>query len=99
MTNTTQRNPKRNEIPVDDTWDLSSLYPDDAAWLAALSGLEQCIDGFAPFAGTLADSVLAQLDKHLNGDTHTHIPWSVHRGHRAARHCIGSITSTGGMFH
>jgi len=56
MSKTTQRNPKRNEIPVDDTWDLSSLYPDDAAWLAALSGLEQCIDGFAPFAGTLADS-------------------------------------------
>ncbi|MEI8212899.1 MAG: oligoendopeptidase F [Planctomycetota bacterium] len=50
------RNPKRHEVPEGDTWDLSSLFPDDGAWQSALQELEQCIEGFAVFAGKLSES-------------------------------------------
>lgn len=55
-------NPNRSEVPVADTWDLSSLFPKDEAWNAALAEFEQLIPGFAPFAGRLGSSpeVLAQ---------------------------------------
>ena len=53
---TVQKNPKRSEVAISDTWDLSTLFPDDAAWTASLAELESCIAGFASFAGKLADS-------------------------------------------
>ncbi len=58
-TNTT---PKRFEVPASDTWDLSSLFESDAAWIEVLSQFEKEIDGFARFSGRLAESaeVLAE---------------------------------------
>ncbi len=52
----TRKNPKRSDVLVSDTWDLSSLFRDDAAWQAALPELEACIAQFAAFAGTLDQS-------------------------------------------
>ena len=45
-------------------WDLSSLYTDDAAWEAALHGLDACITKTAAFEGTLttAEAIRAYFD-------------------------------------
>jgi oligoendopeptidase F len=48
--------PARNEVPVDDTWDLSSLYPSDVAWDTAFQKWRKQIDGYAAFAGKLSES-------------------------------------------
>jgi len=40
----------------EDTWDLTSLYRDDAAWARAMRRFEKAIPGYAPFRGTLARS-------------------------------------------
>ncbi len=46
----------RSRVKPEDTWDLSSLFPDDAAWEAAFLKWEKKISGFAKFSGTLSDS-------------------------------------------
>jgi len=48
--------PKRSEVKKEDTWDLSSLYPDDAAWEKAYNAWKKKIEGYAAFQGKLADS-------------------------------------------
>ncbi|MFN9273627.1 MAG: oligoendopeptidase F [Planctomycetia bacterium] len=48
--------PARRDVPVGDTWDLSSLFSSDKEWEAALAAWEERIPGFAAFAGTLASS-------------------------------------------
>ena len=48
--------PKRSEVNPEDTWDLSKLFPNDAAWEDSLAALEKRIAGFDPFKGTLGDS-------------------------------------------
>ena len=53
---TPNSNPKRTEVPIADTWDLSSLFHSDASWMEALSEFEKEIDGFAQFAGKLGES-------------------------------------------
>jgi oligoendopeptidase F len=65
-----KKNPKRSEVPAEDTWDLSTLFPSDKAWEAALPELETCIEGFAAFAGTLAQSA-QQLAACLDHDVRT----------------------------
>ena len=45
--------PARRDVPVGDTWDLSSLFASDAQWEAALLAWEGRIPGYAAFAGTL----------------------------------------------
>jgi oligoendopeptidase F len=64
-------NPKRNEVPVGDTWDLSSLFSNDEAWQAALPELEACIDEFESFKGKLGESpaiLAACLDHDVKTD-------------------------------
>ncbi len=51
-----KRLPKRTEVPESDTWDLSSLYRDVAAWEADLERFQREIEGYARFRGTLAES-------------------------------------------
>ena len=46
----------RGEVPVGDTWDLSSLFASDAEWEAALAAWETRIPVFEAFAGTLGNS-------------------------------------------
>jgi oligoendopeptidase F len=50
------RIPPRSEIPVADTWDLSSLFADDAAWEAAFADWSRQLDGYAKFRGRLGES-------------------------------------------
>jgi len=48
--------PKRSEVNIDDTWDLSILYKSDLAWKRAMSRLEKMVDGYAEFQGKLGQS-------------------------------------------
>jgi oligoendopeptidase F len=48
--------PERSQVKVADTWDLSSLFADDAAWDEALAEFEKRIDGFQRFRGKLGES-------------------------------------------
>ncbi|MFM7244519.1 MAG: oligoendopeptidase F [Planctomycetaceae bacterium] len=48
--------PARKAVPVEHTWDLSSLCRSDAEWEDALAAWEERIPQFAPYAGTLGTS-------------------------------------------
>jgi oligoendopeptidase F len=48
--------PKRSEVATADTWDLGSLFPDDAAWETAFAKFEKQIAGYARFQGKLGQS-------------------------------------------
>jgi oligoendopeptidase F len=48
--------PLRSEVKTSDTWDLSSLFPNDDAWETAFTAWQKQIDGFARFQGKLAES-------------------------------------------
>ncbi len=48
--------PPRGKVKPADTWDLSSLFPNDAAWEAEFDKWEKQIKRFASFRGTLAKS-------------------------------------------
>ena len=46
--------PSRESVDPKYTWDLSSIFSDDAAWEAGFGELEERIDAFRQFEGTLA---------------------------------------------
>ncbi len=57
--------PTRNEVPTEDTWDLSSLFADDAAWLSTFQTWQASINRYDEFRGTLGqgpDQLRALLD-------------------------------------
>ncbi|MDR0409287.1 MAG: oligoendopeptidase F [Spirochaetaceae bacterium] len=53
--------PPRTEVPPADTWDLSKLYADDAAWSAGLDEYNRTAERIGDFKGTLASSFDALL--------------------------------------
>ncbi|MCA9204054.1 MAG: oligoendopeptidase F [Planctomycetales bacterium] len=57
-----KRLPPRSKTKVDDTWDLSSLYADNAAWESDFKKLDKLVGGFGAFRGRLGESaaVLAE---------------------------------------
>ena len=59
---TADRVPTRADVSPADTWDLSSLFPDDRAWEGAFAEWEKMLDGYARFRGRLGESaeVLAE---------------------------------------
>ena len=52
----TKRLPLRSKVKEHDTWDLSSLYEDDADWDKSLKKFEKCVAGYEKFRGTLGRS-------------------------------------------
>lgn len=48
--------PRREDVPVQDTWDLESMYPTVEAWEAAYRQLESELPALAAFQGRLAES-------------------------------------------
>ncbi len=57
--------PERKDIAIEDSWDLSDLFTDDAAWEKGLADLESGIPKIADFKGTLgksAEKITAALD-------------------------------------
>lgn len=53
---TTKRVPLRSEVKAEDTWDLTPLFSNDAAWQAAFKRLEKMISGYGRFKGKLGQS-------------------------------------------
>lgn len=53
--------PTRDEVPTSQTWDLSTIYPTDAAWEAAFADLSDRLDGATYFAEHVTDSGAALL--------------------------------------
>ena len=47
---------KREEIPAQYKWDLSHIYPDDAAWEAALADVLASGKKFAALEGKVAEN-------------------------------------------
>ncbi|HTU24353.1 MAG TPA: oligoendopeptidase F [Pirellulales bacterium] len=48
--------PRRNQVKAADTWDLASLFADDAAWEASFTHWDKRIDEFDEFRGKLDES-------------------------------------------
>jgi oligoendopeptidase F len=49
------RLPKRTQVKPENTWDLTSLFPDDAAWEADFRRLDALIPAYAKYQGKLAE--------------------------------------------
>ena len=47
--------PARRDIPVEQTWDAASVFPDDAAWAAEIAAVEAALPSFAAFQARLLD--------------------------------------------
>ena len=60
--------PRRSQVKAADTWDLATLFADDAAWEAAFNQWEANIAGYEKFRGKLADDAKS-LAKCLRFDT------------------------------
>ncbi len=61
----------RSEIPVEDTWDLSLLFPDAAAWESAFQELTQRYPAYANYKDSMQKSAealrdLLEFDKELD---------------------------------
>ncbi len=54
--------PSRQDVAVDDTWDLTAIYPDRDAWLAAIAGVRDDLPALGAAAGTLGSGPQALLD-------------------------------------
>lgn len=51
-----RRLPRRDQVKEADTWDLSTLFKNDAAWEKAFTPWEKRIEGFAKFKDRLGES-------------------------------------------
>jgi oligoendopeptidase F len=51
--------PARSAVPADHTWDLTKLFPDDAAWEAAFAAWQATFPGYAAHKGKLGESAAA----------------------------------------
>jgi oligoendopeptidase F len=49
------RLPLRSVVPAADTWDLSKLFANDAAWEVAFAEFESMVHGYSAFRGKLGD--------------------------------------------
>lgn len=47
--------PARKDVPIDETWDLETMYPSDDAWEAAFRAVEGRLPEMAAYRGTLGD--------------------------------------------
>jgi oligoendopeptidase F len=56
------RIPARSEVPTEDTWDLSALYPNDEAWGEGLTHYETLAEKISGFRGTLGKSAESLAD-------------------------------------
>lgn len=52
----------RSQVPAEEQWNLADIFPDDAAWEAALTAADAEIPTVAAYAGRLAESSSVLLD-------------------------------------
>jgi len=62
MSEQLKRIPERHEIALEDTWDLSSVFPSDDAWHEALGEYEMMTEKLSSFKGTLSRSAESFAD-------------------------------------
>ena len=55
----TKKLPTRRDVKPDDTWNLASLFSDDASWEQAFARWEKQIPKYEQFRGTLGDGPAA----------------------------------------
>ena len=67
-------NPKRSEVAKSDTWDLTSLFPNDEAWQSALPEFDVWL--MLQYPSFPQDN---QRYYHLH-NTYKHLPWFVLSG-------------------
>lgn len=48
--------PKRNEVPVEKTWDLTTIFPDDSAWEKEFESLKQYYPTISQYQNRLSES-------------------------------------------
>ena len=53
---TAKRVPTRSEVAAEDTWDLSRLFPKNAAWEVAFAEWSALIPDYAKYRGKLGES-------------------------------------------
>ena len=61
----TDKIPQRNQIPVEDTWALTDLFPSDETWeqeITAVAALGETLSGFATRLSESGDTLLQYLD-------------------------------------
>ncbi|MFC0189113.1 oligoendopeptidase F [Fictibacillus aquaticus] len=51
--------PKRNEIAVEDTWDLEAIYASDEEWEKEFTSIKELLPAIKDYQGTLGDSAEA----------------------------------------
>lgn len=56
MTDMTKELPERSEVPVEDTWDLTTIFATDEQWEEEYNSLNEEIPKINSFQGTLGDS-------------------------------------------
>jgi oligoendopeptidase F len=61
--------PLRAEISDKDKWDLSPLFKNDEEWHKLYNELEQSINEYKKFMGTLSDSFETFKDVHIQMQT------------------------------
>ena len=54
--------PKRSEVPVEHTWDITSVYADDKAWEKAYEETKNELDSLGRFQGKLGESAATLLE-------------------------------------
>ncbi len=59
---------KRSDVPVEFTWDLSDIFPNDEAWRAEYEALRTMPEKLAAYQGKLGESAGALLDYLRFGD-------------------------------
>ena len=74
----TQQVPRRDEIPTEYTWDLSTIYPDDRAWEAALERLDARVPELAQLQGRTGRSPEDLLQALETRDEVTQELWQVY---------------------
>jgi oligoendopeptidase F len=74
----TQAIPKRSEIPVEFTWDLSSVYPNDTAWSEEFAKVEASIPEVAAGKGTIHQGPAQLLHLLIKADDLNQRLWQLH---------------------
>jgi oligoendopeptidase F len=69
--------PKRADIPVEQTWDKSSVYASDAEWEAALRDATRAIPDLGRFRGRLGESASITLDALRTRDEWQALIWRI----------------------
>jgi len=69
--------PKRSDVPVEQTWDKSSVYASDEKWETALRDATRAIPALARFRGRLGESAATTLEALQTRDEWQALIWRI----------------------